>query len=126
VYSELEVSVMQSDIRYCKDLGVAGVVLGTLLPDGNVDIPLCKSLVDLAHPMQVTFHRAFDMTRDAFKAIDDIAQISGITRILTSGQESDCLAGLPLLQDLIKYANGRVRILPGGGITLRNLGTFTH
>ncbi|KAJ3322107.1 hypothetical protein HDV06_003558 [Boothiomyces sp. JEL0866] len=120
-YSEIEFEIMKEDIQVCKELGVAGVVFGILHPDGSVDISRSKELVEYAKPMNVTFHRAFDMTSDPFKAMEDIVGIGGIQRILSSGQEASVLEGIPLLQQLLKQANGRIRILPGAGITARNV-----
>ena len=71
-------------------------------------------LVKLAKPLKVTFHRAFDMTRDPVEALEDLISIGGIERILTSGQESSVLEGLPLLEKLAQVARGRILILPGG------------
>ncbi|RKO83838.1 copper homeostasis protein CutC, partial [Blyttiomyces helicus] len=83
VYSDLEFGIMKEDIKQAKALGADGIVLGLLNPDGSVDISRTKELVDLAQPMQVTFHRAFDMTKDPFQALEDIISIKGIQRILT-------------------------------------------
>ena len=77
--------------------------------------------MDLALPMSVTFHRAFDMSRDPFEALEDIISIGGIQRILTSGQESSVLEGLPCIQELIQKAGSRIKILPGCGIHSRNI-----
>lgn len=71
-YSDLEFEIMKEDIKTCKSLGVEGVVLGLLLPDGSVDVSRTKILADLAKPMSVTFHRAFDMTNDPKRALEDI------------------------------------------------------
>ncbi|KAJ3311296.1 hypothetical protein HDV04_004104 [Boothiomyces sp. JEL0838] len=121
LYSSIEFEIMKEDIMVCKDLGVAGVVFGVLLPDGTVDVARCKELVEIAKPLNVTFHRAFDMTKDPFKAMEDIISVGGVQRILTSGQESSVLEGVPLLKQLITQANKRIRILPGAGITVRNI-----
>ena len=71
-YSDMEYEIMKEDIKTCKLLGVEGVVLGLLLPDGSVDVSRTKILADLAKPMSVTFHRAFDMTNDPKQALEDI------------------------------------------------------
>jgi copper homeostasis protein len=94
VYSDIEIEIMKHDILTAKSLNVTGVVFGLLLPDGSVDKVKTKMLVDLAHPLQVTFHRAFDVCKDPFVALEDIISIGGIQRILTSGQDSGALEGL--------------------------------
>ncbi|KAJ3060734.1 hypothetical protein HK102_009375 [Quaeritorhiza haematococci] len=121
LYSDVEFEVMKYDVQQAKSLGADGVVFGILLPDGSVDKERTKILVDLAKPMKVTFHRAFDMTNDAFKALEDLIEIGGIERILTSGQDSGVLEGLPLIKQLVEKANNRIIIMPGAGITPRNL-----
>jgi copper homeostasis protein len=120
LYSELEFEVMKQDILFCKGLGAEGVVLGVLKADGSVDIERTGELVELARPMQVTFHRAFDMTADPFQALEDIISL-GIERILTSGQASGAMAGAELIEQLNNRANNRIIIMPGGGITEQNV-----
>jgi copper homeostasis protein len=86
LYSEVEIETMLYDIEECKKLKVHGVVFGVLTKDGDVDVPLLKRLVLASKPLSVTFHRAFDVTRDPFKALEDIIDC-GVDRILTSGQQ---------------------------------------
>jgi len=119
-YTEIEFEVMKKDIIIAKNLGANGVVLGILNRDGSVDVGRTKELVDLARPMTITFHRAFDMTPDPFKALEDIISL-GINRILTSGQERTALEGIDLISDLVKAANGRIIIMAGGGVNERNI-----
>jgi copper homeostasis protein len=120
LYSSLEFEIMKKDILISKELGANGIVLGLLTCDGNVDIKRTKELVELAKPMTVTFHRAFDMTCDPFKALEDIISI-GIDRVLTSGQERCALEGVDLLKKLVDRAGNRIIIMPGAGITERNI-----
>lgn len=120
LYSDMEYEAMKKDILISKELNANGVVIGILTPDGNVDISRTKELVRLARPMSVTFHRAFDMTCDPFNALEDIISL-GIDRILTSGQERTALEGVDLLKELIDRAGDRIVIMPGGGITDRNI-----
>jgi copper homeostasis protein len=119
LYSDPEFEVMKRDILLAREIGIDGVVFGILKKDGSIDKKRTKTLVDLARPMSITFHRAFDMTKDPFKSLDDIIGLK-IERILTSGQESTASIGSELLQKLIKAAKGRVIIMPGGGINERN------
>jgi len=120
LYSEFEFEVMKQDILFCKEHGAEGVVLGILQADGTVDIERTRDLAELARPMQVTFHRAFDMTADPFQALEAVISL-GIERILTSGQASNALAGADLLQQLNNRAHHRIIIMPGGGITEHNV-----
>ena len=119
-YSALELEVMERDIRAAARLGAAGVVLGLLEEDGSIDRVHTRALASVARPMNVTFHRAFDMTRDPFEALEALIEI-GIGRLLTSGQERTALEGLDLLADLTRRARGRIAVMPGGGITARSL-----
>ncbi len=120
LYDETEMKVMREDIRVAKDLGADGVVIGCLTPEGEIDVARTRELIELARPLNVTFHRAFDMCRDPRKGLEDLIEL-GANRVLTSGQESSCLEGLDLLAALHTQAAGRIIVMPGGGITPRNI-----
>lgn len=117
-YSEIEFEIMQRDIALAKQLGANGVVIGILLPGGSIDVARTRTLIELARPLNVTFHRAFDMTSDPYQALDDLIEL-GVERVLTSGQERSVLEGLDLIADLVRVAGDRI-IMPGGG-TERNI-----
>ncbi len=117
-YSESEFDVMRYDVAAARSLGADGIVLGLLEPDGTVDRARTAELVALARPLPVTFHRAFDMTRDPFGALDVLIEL-GIDRVLTSGQEPTVLEGIDLIAALMQRAAGRIIVMPGGGITER-------
>jgi copper homeostasis protein len=119
-YSDAEFESMKLDIALCKQLDVDGVVIGLLQPDGTVDRERTQALIALARPLSVTFHRAFDVTRDPHEALETLIGL-GVDRVLTSGQEVSALEGLDLLTDLVRLAGERVTIMPGGGITERNV-----
>lgn len=123
-YSEIEFEVMQRDIVGAGQRGVDGVVLGVLLPDGSIDVARTRTLIELARPLSVTFHRAFDMAGDPYRALDDLIEL-GIDRVLTSGQEVSVLEGLDLIADLVRIAGDRIVVMPGGGITERNIAKIT-
>jgi copper homeostasis protein len=110
LYSQIELDVMRRDITTAKQLGA----------DGAVDVERTRELVELARPLGVTFHRAFDVTRDPFAALEDLIGL-GIDRVLTSGQESSVLEGLDLLVELVRRAGDRLVVMPGGGVTERNI-----
>lgn len=114
-YSDHEFQIMRRDIEAAKELGADGVVLGILDPHGNVDVERTRALVELARPLSVTFHRAFDMSSDLRRALESVCQ-TGVDRILTSGGEQTCLEGIDVIASLVKAANGTVVIMAGGGI----------
>jgi copper homeostasis protein len=119
-YTGVEFEIMKLDIEMAKKLGADGVVIGILNPDGSVDKERTRELVELARPMNVTFHRAFDMARDACQALEDLVDL-GVDRVLTSGQEITAFEGLDLLASLVQQAGERIVIMPGGGIHERNI-----
>jgi copper homeostasis protein len=120
VYSELEAGRMLEDIRMCRQLGVDGVVFGCLTKEGDVDTPLCQRLMEAAQGMSTTFHRAFDRTRNARQALEDLIAL-GFDRILTSGQEPKAEAGIALLNELNRLAHGRIILLAGSGVDESNI-----
>ncbi|MBB5060965.1 copper homeostasis protein [Granulicella aggregans] len=119
LYREHELSVMRDDVAHAKSLGASGVVLGILAPDGTVDIPTTRSLVELAYPMKVTFHRAFDVTPSLSAALEDVIA-TGCDRILTSGGQRNVVAGTQTLSQLVVQAGSRIDIAVGGGLRLQN------
>lgn len=114
-YSSYEFHAMKRDISQCQKLSVDGVVFGILNPDGTIDKKRCKELIAKAKPLKVTCHRAFDMTRDPFEALEDCIEV-GFDRILTSGQQAQASMGADLIGELIKKAKGRISIMPGSGV----------
>lgn len=115
LYSKEEFEMMKTDIAVCSDQGCEGVVFGILLKDGNVDTVRCQELVELAYPMETTFHRAFDRVKDPVKALEDIINC-GFTRILTSGLKPTAPEGKLLIRQLTEQADERIIIMPGSGV----------
>lgn len=120
LYTDDEFKMMQEDIRICKDLGADGVVLGMLKENGAIDIARTSALVEIAYPLGVTFHRAFDRVRDYRKALKDVIS-TGCERILTSGLHPDCMQGIEILKDLTALANHEIIIMPGSGVRPSNI-----
>jgi copper homeostasis protein len=120
LYSDVELEIMKTDIEQCKNLGVDGVVFGILTPDAEVDKLRCKLLIELARPMEVTFHRAFDRVMDPRKSLEDLIEC-GFSRVLTSGQRDSAINGKQLLYDLVQQAGNRIIIMPGGGVRSENI-----
>ncbi|XP_021254761.1 copper homeostasis protein cutC homolog isoform X1 [Numida meleagris] len=120
LYSDREVEVMKADIRLAKLHGADGLVFGALTEDGRIDTELCTALLAVCRPLPVTFHRAFDMVHDPQVALETLISL-GFERVLTSGCDSSALEGLSLIKKLAEQAKGRIVVVPGGGITERNL-----
>jgi copper homeostasis protein len=119
-YSDVEFEMMKVDITRAKELGADGLVFGILRPDASIDRERCAELLTLARPLSVTFHRAFDVARDPFHALEVLISL-GFERLLTSGQEKSAFEGLGLITELVKRAGGRIIVMPGGGVTERNI-----
>lgn len=127
LYSIDEFDAMKTEIQVCKEIGCDGVVFGLLNADGTVDRERTSMLVDLAYPMGVTFHRAFDRTRDAFEALETLIEV-GCERVLTSGLMPNVTGGKHLLKQLVVAAEDRIVIMPGSGVrhnVLAELASFT-
>ena len=122
-YSDPEFNTMQRDVLNAKAFGADGVVLGVLNADNTIDVARTRLLVELAKPMNVTFHRAFDVVADPFVALEEIIQL-GIDRILTSGQAPTAFEGMNLISQLVQKAAGRVSIMAGSGINMGNVRTI--
>ena len=125
VYSEDEIKIMKEDIKIFKELGVKGVVLGCLTSDNKIDLEFTKELVDLAYPMEVTFHKSIDEILNPLDYIDDLVNI-GIKRILTSGGKATALEGKDLINEMIKKSNGRLKIVVAGKVTKGNLNGLSN
>jgi copper homeostasis protein len=120
LYSKEEFDIMFNDVKLCKDLGCDGVVIGLLNQDGSIDIQRTSKLVELAYPLEVTFHRAFDRCKDPFEALEQLIEI-GCQRILTSGQQLTAPQGIDLITGLVKMADERIIIMPGSGVRKDNI-----
>jgi copper homeostasis protein len=120
LYSDVEIAIMLRDIAAAKAARAGGVVFGCLTADGRVDARLTGKLIAAARPLSVTFHRAVDVARDPVEALQALINL-GVDRVLTSGQEPSVLEGAPLIRRLIELAAGRLIVMPGGGITARNV-----
>lgn len=115
LYSPGEVDVMRHDIREARDGGADGVVFGCLTPEGEIDERITARLVQEAAGMDVTFHRAFDVSRDLAASLERLITL-GIPRVLTSGGRPSVPEGIPVIASLVRQSAGRITILPGGGI----------
>ena len=118
-YSSGELRAMERDIQLAKAAGATGVVLGVLTRGGTVDLPVTRHLVDIARPMQVTFHRAFDVTRDLDAALEDV-MTAGADIVLTSGGAKRITEGIDVVMRLVERAGNRVEIMGGSGVRVQN------
>jgi copper homeostasis protein len=123
VYSDLEFETMERDIRNCAAIGCDGVVIGALDAEGHVDVPRCRALIAAAGTLGVTFHRAFDVSRDPRRALEDIVALR-CERVLSSGARDSALAGAALLRELVVQAGGRITVMPGASIDDTNIATI--
>ncbi len=120
LYTDYEFEIISRSVELYRKLGADGVVVGCLLPDGSLDQERMKRLKSLAGDMNVTLHRAFDMCRDPYRALEQ-AKETGIGTILTSGQKESCSEGMELLAGLVKSGGGQVDIMAGGGVDAQNI-----
>jgi copper homeostasis protein len=119
-YSEEEINAIKHDILLCKEYGCDGVVIGALHYDGSVNKEATAKFTELAYPMSVTFHRAFDRVVNMEQALEDIIDC-GCERILTSGMYPTAMEGLQNLKQLVQLANDRINIMPGSGVRANNI-----
>ena len=119
-YTEEEFDTILSDIAFCREHGIPGVVIGFLNEDLSVDVDKCRRALKEAGTMQVTFHRAFDRCKDWQVALEQIIDC-GFHRILTSGQRPTAPQGTDTLAAIVKQAHGRITILAGSGIGSDNV-----
>ncbi|VTY11792.1 Copper homeostasis protein CutC [uncultured Prevotella sp.] len=117
-YNEGEIKVMETDIKEILSYTDA-IVCGALTADGDIDIATTRRLIDACEGKPFTFHRAFDVCRNPLKALDELAALH-CTRVLTSGQAPTAETGIPALKEYVKHVEGRMTILPGGGVTPLN------
>ncbi len=119
-YTDTEIETAKADARALLANGADGLVFGFLHGDGTVDEERTKMFVDLAEGKPCVFHRAIDVVPDWKRALDSLIQL-GVTRVLTSGQESDVFFALDTIAEMIRFAGDAIELLPGAGITLKNV-----
>lgn len=116
LFDAAEIDAMLADIRLVREAGADGVVVGALDPEGNIDAALTALLIEVAQPLDVTFHRAFDLARDPAAALETLIAL-GVDRVLTSGQAPTALEGIGTIRALVGQAAGRIAIMAGGSVT---------
>ena len=121
IYSDSEVDIMKSDIKYCKSIGVEEVVLGALNNNGGVDDRLTQMLANLAIPMKVTFHKAIDSVSNFMSSLKILSTMENIDSVLTSGTKENALAGKEYIKLASKEFSGELNIIAAGSINNNNL-----
>ena len=122
-YTSAEMEVLLRDVRFLREAGVHGIATGVLRRNGTVDRDAMERIQDAAGSMAITFHRAFDMTRDPWESLAVLMEL-GIPRLLTSGLESGVVEGTPLIRGLVESAGGALSVMPGGGVRPENVETL--
>ena len=125
VYTEDEVGVMRLDIEAARMLGANGIVIGALTRDARVDVDQLRRLTAHVGDLPVTFHRAFDLARDAGEALDTLMQC-GVARVLTSGGAATALDGVEKIGALVKRGAGRITVMAGGGVREETVQEIVH
>jgi copper homeostasis protein len=121
LYTQQEFNEMLRDAELFASLQTKGIVFGILTPTGEFDLPRMKNIIDCTKNQELIVHRAFDMCKDPFRAIEEFIDL-GITRILTSGGKNTAIEGIELLEKLLEKANDRITIMAGSGIHSGNIG----
>lgn len=119
IYTAGELDVIREDLRHARSVGASGIVVGLMRADGSVEVERMCELVEMAHPLEVTFHRAFDHSTSQEQALEDVIA-TGCRRVLTSGGQRNVMRGAESLARLVKQAAGRIEIAVGGGLRLGN------
>jgi copper homeostasis protein len=116
VYSDAELLKMESEIEFFKHSGVAGVVFGLLTEDGAVDVENTRRLAKLASPLEVTFHKAIDYSKDILKSFQELNAITGITCVLTSGGMDTAWNGREVIKQMQNLPESRIKIIAAGKV----------
>lgn len=119
-YSQAEMEVIRQDIQFCQAVGVKGVVVGLLKANFELDIHLLLELMQIAPQLDWTFHRAFDESVDWKRSLDMLIEL-GFKRVLSSGFASSIELGIPILEQMCQYTDGRIEIMAGGGVHAGNI-----
>ncbi len=125
IYSREEIESMIMDIRICREIGVAGIAIGTLTSGNETDIPLLNELIKASEGLAVTFHKAIDETKNIEKEVTRLTETS-ICRILTSGGQPTAMEGAAMINRMIVAAAGRISIMPAGKVTSSNVHTLSN
>lgn len=126
-YTDYEFEVIRREVRLFRRMGADGVVIGILRPDGTLNLEQMKRLMEEAEGMSVTLHRAFDVCRDPYEALEQVKAL-GIHTVLTSGQGNTCGEGREVLKNLVQQAGNGLSIMVGSGVNaevIREMADYT-
>ena len=121
-YTHQELDIIKRDIVFCNSIGCQGVVCGVLNNHNQIDLQVTQELIAASKNMEFTFHRAFDVVVNPYKALEDLEAL-GVTRILSSGQQQKAIDGIQLLKELKNKAQ-TLQIMPGSSIDTTNVMSF--
>lgn len=123
IYTDFEKEAILEDIDFCRNVGANGIVFGAMLADGRVDKGFTRQVVNYAENLSVTFHRAFDLCKNLNRSLNDLIDC-GVHRVLTSGGKNNAPEGASVIKELVREADGKIIVLPGGGLTPENISDF--
>jgi len=121
VYTADELSEMKDSIQFCKQAGVKGVVFGILDKTHNLNLDQIQQLAELASPLEVTIHKAIDLTPDPATSLTELMPLRNITAVLTSGGATTALEGNEVIKKMLLVSAGKIDIIAAGKITNVNL-----
>ena len=121
IYKNNEIDTMISDIQYCKEIGVEEIVLGVLNKNNEIDIDITSKLSELAHPMDVNFHKAVDCTPDIFISMKHLCNLNNISSVLTSGGKKNIFNSKKIIKQILKEYSSKLKIIVAGSITKENI-----
>lgn len=119
-YNAEEIEIMKNDVKFCKEQGVDGVVIGFLTTDGSIDKALTQEFIELARPMKITFHRAFDRCQHPLEALEELIELK-VDYLLSSGQQAKAIDGADLLKELVIKSRDRIKIMAASGVRMQLL-----
>lgn len=119
-YTDAEFRTALADAKVLLENGADGLVFGFLKEDGTVDTARCQAILDIIGEKEAVFHRAIDVVPDWREALDELIRL-GVKRVLTSGQAPDVFYGIKTVAEMIRHADAAIQIMPGAGVTLRNI-----
>ena len=119
-YSESECQQIIDEVNLYKQLGIQGIVIGALTKERRLLYPLISRIRKISNSLELTFHKGFDDIVDWKSAMDTLIDLK-FDRILTSGQSVNVFEGIEMLKAFNSYADGRIQILPGGGVVVDNI-----
>tara|TARA_B100000902_G_C27185836_1_gene851313 strand:+ start:335 stop:1009 length:675 start_codon:yes stop_codon:yes gene_type:complete len=122
-YNTKELNQMIDSVKYCRDIGCKGLVFGILDKNKSIDYINCKKLAQESKGLSLTFHMAFDLTKDPYLSMEKIIDL-GFDRILTSGQKEDAESGIKLINELAEKGEKRISIMPGSSVRSSNIDLF--